>query len=127
MAARGPLPAVAKPDKLLKGPDRLWASGGIVEKLMRKYYQECTAMDKNRSWTDKAARKEWVAYRKDMTDREVAMCEAENWEYVNHIYLSRTSANYEIDPINLSLSLSCLTQKTRTSRTSLVRMTRSVR
>ncbi len=60
--------------------ERIYGSGGVLEKITRKIYQDGLKNLKNRTFQNKAAQKEWEEFRDGLSPDTLKMVLDEDWE-----------------------------------------------
>jgi hypothetical protein len=68
------------PIKGSRAAERLFSSGGLLEKLTREHYHQGLNDLVNKTFPNKEAKSEWVAWIKTLTPSELAMVNARDWE-----------------------------------------------
>jgi hypothetical protein len=68
------------PIKGSRAAERLFSSGGLLEKLTREHYYQGLNNLVDKTFPNKEAKSEWVAWVKTLTPSELAMVNARDWE-----------------------------------------------
>jgi hypothetical protein len=63
-----------------RGEERLFGSGGALEKIMRDEYARGLKKLKTSSFESQAAKEEWEKFRDDLTPEELAILTREDWQ-----------------------------------------------
>jgi hypothetical protein len=73
-------PEDTTPLKIGRAAERLYASGGILEKLMRENYQEGLVKFQHKSFPNQEEKDQWIAWVKGLDKKERAIVRSKSWE-----------------------------------------------
>lgn len=70
----------ASPEKGKRAAERVFGSGGALEKIMRQEYERGVSLLTTNKFESKAEKEQWVEWRDNLTAEELAMVTCSDWQ-----------------------------------------------